>query len=329
MSILVTGSTGVAGYNLLLELLNSGESVRVLLRNNDPLNSLLKDLSVDRVYGDLGDANSVRQVMKGCRTAYHMEEKNPFGYCPPEAYHEINVRGSKNVFQAALERNVERVVHLSSAYTIASGTGDRRADETASFDLAHHKDPYIDSKREAEGLVEDYLKNGLEIVILNPGMVLGKGNRKSTLGRALMRFSSFMAHAVPGGATLISDAGDLAKVGRLLMREGVPGERYIAGTRSVRYNEIMEQVDAILGLSPLSFYMPRAIALLAGRVTDTYAKISGTPLPYAPSVSTIKRLYIDLFVSAEKATILWGIKWTPVREMLETSIQWLRENRQM
>ncbi len=97
----------------------------------------------------------------------------------------------------------------------------------------------------------------------------------------------------------------------------------------MRYNEVMEQVDGILGVNSTAFYMPRMIALLVGRVTDAYAKISGNPLSFAPSVPTIKHMYVDLFVSPEKATILWGINWTPIREMLESSIQWLRENRQM
>jgi len=86
MTVLVTGATGVAGYNMVLELLKDGGSVRVLLRNNDPSNALLQGLPVDPVFGDLRSPNSVRQAMKGASAVCHMEEMDPFGFCPPEAY---------------------------------------------------------------------------------------------------------------------------------------------------------------------------------------------------------------------------------------------------
>jgi dihydroflavonol-4-reductase len=138
-----------------------------------------------------------------------------------------------------------------------------------------------------------------------------------------------MAHAIPGGATLISDARDVARVSMMAMREGVPGERYIVGTHSMRYHDIMDQVDVVMGLKSQEFYMPRMVALLIGKITDAYSRISGKPLPMLPSVSTIKRMYADLFASPEKATLLWGINWTPVGEILESSIQWQREHRLM
>jgi dihydroflavonol-4-reductase len=329
MTVLVTGATGTAGYNLVLEIIRNGGTVRAFLRNNDPFNALLADLPVERAFGDLRDPNALRQAMKGCHAAYHAEEKNPFGYCRPEEYHETNVKGTRNVFQSALERKVQRVVHLSSAYTTASGAPNAPADEQSPFNLGGLNDPYIESKREAEGLACDYGEKGLEVVILNPGLLMGAGNQQPSLGRTLLRFTTLMAHAIPGGATLLSDARDMARAAMIAMRLGVPGERYLVGTRSLRYNEIMAQVDAILGVHSKEFYMPRWIALLIGRVTDAYARIRGKPVPFFPSVSTIHRMYVDLFVSPEKATILWGINWTPIGTILESSIQWLRENRLM
>lgn len=330
MSVLVTGATGVAGYNLVEELCRAGEPVRVLLRNNDPMNGLLAELPrAERVYGSLSDPNSLRQALKGCRAAYHTEEANPFGYCPPGAMRETNVQGSRNLFQAALDRGVQRVLHLSSAFTVASGTPQAPASERSAFDLAGLKDPYIESKRAAEAEARAYVRKGLPIVVLNPGLLMGPGNRQSTLGSTLLRFNSLAARAVPAGATLVSDARDVARVSMMALREGEPGERYIVGTRSMRYHDLMGRVDQILGVEPPAFYMPRLLALLVGRITDAYARISGSPLALAPSVSTVKRMYVDLFASPEKATVLWGVNWTPVGEILQSSIQWQRQNRLM
>ena len=329
MTIFVTGATGIVGFNLIRALLQGGETVRVMLRNNDPFNRVVQGLPIEIHYGEISNGNDVRRALKGCGSIYHAEERNPFGYCSKEAYREINVTGTKNVFQAALEWEIQRIVYTSTAFTIGTGTRQSPATEDMTFNLEHLNDPYINSKREAELLAEDFLGKGLEIVTLNPGLLLGPGNLKPTLGRALLRFSSIMTRLTPEGGTLFSDAEDVARVSLLAMKEGVPGERYIIGSESVKFTVFMDLVDSVLGISPISLILPRPLAFVAGLVGDTYAKFIGQPLAFTPSVSIIRRVYLDLFCSTEKTTLKWGVGWTPLRETVEKSLQWLRERRLM
>jgi len=322
MSVLVTGASGLAGYNLVHTLIFNGEKVRVLLRNNDPGNGFLRDLPLDRSYGEVTSLNALRQAMRDCRAVYHMEEKNPFAYCPPQHYEQVNVRGTENVLRAAKERGVTRVVHLSSAFTVGTGTYRSPASESTPFNLADLDDPYVHSKREAESLAADYLQRGLEIVLVNPGLLLGPGAVYPTLGLALIRFSGFIARFVPEGGTLITDTQDLARVSLLAMKNGTPGQRYLAGSENLKYRAFLDLLDSVVGIEPYSMLLPRPLAMLAARAGEAYARISGTPLSFMPSVSTVKRTYLDLACSPEIATFKFNISWTPVHQTIEKALQW-------
>lgn len=329
MTAFVTGATGIVGFNLIRFLLQGGETVRVMLRNNDPFNEMVKGLPIENHYGEISNINDVRRAMKDCRCVYHAEERNPFGYCSSDAYRKINVTGSKNVFQSALEWGISRIVYTSTAFTIGTGTRECPAEENSTFNLEHLDDPYIESKREAESLAWDFMDKGLEIVILNPGLLIGPGNMKPTLGRALLRFSGIMTRLTPEGGALFSDAEDVARLNLFAMKDGVPGERYIIGSENAKYAVFMDLVDSVIGISPLSFPLPRPLAFFTGLIGDNYAKTRGKPLAFTPSISSIKRMYLNLFCSTEKATLKWGVTWTPLRDTVEKNVQWLRERRMM
>jgi dihydroflavonol-4-reductase len=329
MTVFVTGATDVTGANLVRALIREGEPVRVLLRNNDPYNGVLKNLPIDRIYGHPEDSNALRRAMKDCTAVYHTHELNPVEFCPPKAYHEVNAEGTRKVLQVALEREIKRVVFTSSAFTIGSGTLDSPAVEKAQFNLSYLEDPYIESKRKAESIARGFQDKDLEIVVLNPGLVLGPRSVQPTFGSSLVRLSGTLTKLYPGGGILVADAEDVARAQLVAMERGIPGERYILGTENTKYSMLLELLYTVLGFRPVSIPLPRFSALLMGWLADSLAKIFGRNIPSMPSLSVIKRSYVDLYLSSEKATLELGMKWTPLKETLNKTVDWLRENRQL
>ena len=327
MAVFVTGATDVVGANLVRNLTRQGETVRVLLRNNDPYNDVLKDLPAETIYGDPRDLNALRRAMKGCTTVYHTEELNPIEYCPPSAYLAANADGTRRVLQVALEREIKRVVYTSSAFTVGSTDADTLAIETTEFNLGHLSDPYIESKRKAESIARGFIEKGLEIVILNPGLVLGPLSVRPTIGTALVRLSGTLTKLYPSGGILVSDAEDVARAHMVAMEKGTPGERYIVGTENTKYHLLLELLYTISGFRPVSIPMPRFSAFLMGWLSDSFAKTFGKPIPSIPSLSVVKRVYMDLFLSSEKATLELGMAWTPLKVTLDKTVDWLRKNR--
>ena len=327
MAVFVTGATDVVGANLVRALIRRGERVRVLLRNNDPYNNILKDLSVERTYGDPKDLNALRRAMKDCTAVYHTEELNPVEYCPPAAYDDTNAGGTRRVLQVALEREIRRVVYTSSGFAVGCGAPDTLATEDIEFNLAHLGDPYIESKRKAESIAKEFVEKGLEVVILNPGLVLGPLSVRPTIGTALVRLSGTLTKLYPGGGILVSDAEDVARAHLVAMERGRCGERYIVGAENAKYLLLLELLYNLLGFRPVSIPMPRFSAYLMSWMADSFARIFGKAIPSIPSVSVIRRTYMDLFLSAEKATLELGMRWTPLKETLQKTVDWLRKNR--
>ncbi len=326
MTVFVTGATDVVGANLVRALIRQGERVRVLLRNNDRYNDVLKDLPAERTYGDPKDLNALRRAMKDCTAVYHTEDLNPVEYCPPSAYDDTNVDGTRRVLQAALEREIKRVVYTSSAFAVGCGTTDTLATEDTEFNLAHLDDPYIESKRKAESIAREFLAKGLDIVILNPGLVLGPLSVRPTIGTALVGLSGTLTKLFPSGGILVSDAEDVARAHLLAMERGRCGERYIVGAENAKYFLLLELLYNITGFRPVSIPIPRFSAFMMGWLSDGFAKIFGKAIPSIPSLSVVKRTYMDLFLSAEKATLELGIAWTPLKETLQKTVDWLRKN---
>jgi dihydroflavonol-4-reductase len=329
MAVFVTGATDAIGANLVRLLTRGGETVRVLLRNNDPYNAVLKDLPAERTYGDASDLNALRRAMKDCTAVYHTGELNPIEYCSPAAYDFVNAEGTKKVLQIALEKEIKRVVYTSSAFTIGCGTQEDPATEDTDFNLAHLADPYIESKRKAELIARQFLEKGLEIVILNPGLVLGPRCIRPTVGSSMVRMSGTLTKLYPSGGILVSDAEDAARAHFVAMERGTPGERYIVGHENTKYFLLLELLYTIFGFRPVSIPMPRLSALVMGWLSDSFAKTFGKAIPSIPSLSVVKRTYVDLFLSSEKATLELGLHWTPLKETLDKTVQWLREHRML
>jgi len=326
MTVLVTGATGLIGANLVRALLKTGEEVRALVRNNDRSNSVLKDQPVEQAFGEINHPNALRRALKDCDFVYHTEELNPYGYCPADAFFKTNVEGTRSLFEACLERGVRRIVYTSSGLTVGSGSRWKHLRESAPFDLEHLKDPYITSKREAEALALEFAAKGLEIVILNPGIVLGAWSLQPSIGYRLLRISGSMMRFCPGGGCLFSDAQDVAKANLLAMEKGRSGERYIIGSETMRFVVLYHMLASVLGFAPTVLLVPRFLALLVASLSDSVAKSLRRPFSALPSVSVVKRTYTDFYLSAEKATLELGISWTPFQQTLKKTVVWLRAN---
>ena len=119
--IFITGGTGFLGVNLVRLLVERGEHVRLLVRNNADRVGLDSSL-IEFACGDVTDFSSIREAMRGCDRVYHLAawvQISPWGLTTARR---INVEGTRNVCQAALELGIERMVHTSSIATMAAGS---------------------------------------------------------------------------------------------------------------------------------------------------------------------------------------------------------------
>ncbi len=170
--VLVTGAGGFIGSHLVERLVKEGVKVRVFVRYNAQnswgwIEDVARKEGVEVVAGDMRDADIVRHAVRGVDTVFHLAALIgiPYSYVSPEAYVETNIRGSLNVFQAARDFGVARVVHTSTSEIYG----------TAEFVPIHERhpvnpqSPYAASKASADFLALSFFKSfDLPVTVVRP-----------------------------------------------------------------------------------------------------------------------------------------------------------------
>ncbi|MEW6472158.1 MAG: NAD-dependent epimerase/dehydratase family protein [Actinomycetota bacterium] len=174
MLCFVTGATGFVGGRLVDALLEEGHKVRALVR--DPAKApLLQRPGVELVRGDLADPAGLEEAVAGSERVFHCAALVGDWLRADDA-RRVNVDGTRALMAASSSVGVGRVVYLSSLSVYGLGQH-RGTDESAP--LRYSGEPYIDSKIDADRMVQVYAgRVGPEVVILRPGFVYGPGDRR-------------------------------------------------------------------------------------------------------------------------------------------------------
>ncbi len=168
LKCLVTGGSGFLGSHLVEALVKRGEQVRALVRPGSKTEHL-DQLGIELSPGDLGDIHSLRNAAQNIDIVYHCAALAA-DWGSWEDFEDTNVVGTRNLLQAALERGVDKFIHVST--TDVYGYPDSPVDETAPFRFRGW--PYGDTKIKAEVTVWEYHRqHGLPITIIRPLNIYG------------------------------------------------------------------------------------------------------------------------------------------------------------
>ena len=267
---LVTGAAGHVGANLVRHLLAAGVDVRVLVHPQHN-NRGVDGLPVERMEGDLRDADAVRKAVAGCVRVYHTGAKVSVNSPTPKQTREIwevNVMGTQHVMQAALRAGVARVCLTSSFSTVGYHADDpsRACAEDLPFFPFIDWMPYSRTKVLAEVETFKAIADGLDAVIAISTGVCGPNDfLPSRTGNVLRSFArgKFRAY-IPGGYEAVG-VDDLARGHVLAMERGKTGQRYTISTRYVTMDEMLDLFAEVTG-------KPRKARALPPRLMSGVAK---------------------------------------------------------
>jgi len=325
MLSLVTGGTGFVGAAVVRLLLSEGYAVRALVRKGCDLRNL-DGLDIELTHGDLGDRESLRQALKGCRRLFHVAAHYAFWAPDPNVFYQVNVDGTRNLLEAAMEAGVERVVYTSTVGVLGYREDGGPADEKTPVTLDQMIGHYKRSKFLAEEEARQAAASGLPVVIVNPSTPVGPRDIKPTpTGRIFVDFlNRRMPAYIDTGLNLI-DVDDVARGHLLAAERGKVGERYILGHR----NLTLKQIFAILGeitkipapriRLPYRLILPLAYAnqWLSDRITKKPPRI---PL------EGVKMARRHMFFDSSKAIRELGLPQSPFEQALERAVHWFLDN---
>ena len=325
MRALVTGATGFVGGHVARVLVEAGHQVRALTRSTGNT-ATLEELGVEAVRGDVTDLPSVEKAVDGCEAVFHVAALNALWHRDKSAFYRTNVEGTRNVLTASLAAGVQRVVHTSTWAVIGCTTPGALADETTVPLPRDLRGLYRGTKHLAELEVQAFLAQGLDVVVVNPTVIVGPGDVKPTpTGRIIV---DFMAGRMPFYVSChlnLVDVEDVA-VGHLLAWEkGRSGERYILGNRNMTLREMLEALGTIVSRRPPRWKLPLWLMLAAAYPDDW---IEGRLLGREPRIPMegIRHAQGYRAVDCSKAIRELGLPQSSVEGALERAVRWFQDS---
>jgi len=313
---LVTGASGFVGWHVAGLLLERGYKVRALVRPS----SVVPELDVERVEGDLRDRASLDRASAGCSLLFHVAADYRLWSKNPDELYRSNVDGTRNILESARSAGIERIVYTSTVGCIGVPE-DGIGDETQPVSIGMMSGAYKRSKFLAERVALDFAAAGLPVVIVNPTAPMGDHDFKPTpTGQIVLDFLNGAMPAFIDTGLNVVDVRDVA-LGHLLAAErGRTGERYILGSENMTLRGILAELASITGRRAPSLQLPYGVAYVAGVVTTAMARITGRP-PRAP-LDAVRMAKKKMWVSHEKATCELGYSPQPAPVALARAVEW-------
>jgi len=290
-TVLVTGATGFVGSALCRALCAEGHSVRALHRPSSPLQAI-EALPLERHVGDILDPASLEQAMHGVSLVFHAAAQSDY-WRYPEAVLRAAVDGTNNVVRAACRAGVRRLVLTSSVAALGVPARGELLTENNRFNLQPERFLYGYSKNRSEEVALEAAGDALEVVIVNPSIVLGAGDLNRISGSIILETARGLAFVYNDGGVNYIHIDDVT-IGHLAAAAGGrPGERYILGGENLTHRQALTEVARIVGRRPPWLRLPNAVIPLLASVLDLVGRVVTTPMNAAQLRMSRHRLWVD------------------------------------
>lgn len=274
--ILVTGATGLVGAHLLVDLTQNESKVRAIYRNKHSVEktrslfelyqkSSLFD-KIEWVQADILDIPSLENAFAKVTHVYHCAAMISFNPDDEEKLRKTNIEGTANIVNFCLGHNVKKLCHVSSVAAL----GDLQEHESIITEKTEwnpekeHSD-YAISKYGAEMEIWRAQQEGLDVVVVNPGIILGPGFWQDGSGKLFSGVANGLKFFTKGKAGYISVL-DVVKSMIELMNGNISGERYILVAESISFEEITKKIARELNVPGPSVYANKLMTEMAWRL---------------------------------------------------------------
>jgi dihydroflavonol-4-reductase len=322
MKIVVTGSTGHIGNNLVRRLLELGFEVTAIYRNPLKIGSL-ENLNCKKIQGNILDKPFLNKVFSDHEYVMHLAGIISVNGDPIGNVRNVNVNGTRNVVEASLNNNIKKLIHFSSIHALKfNSTTPIINEHTPLADSTCIAYDYSKALGELEILKG--VKKGLDASIINPTAVLGPHDYWGSLqGDMLVKmFKGNMPALVSKGFDWV-DVRDVVNAAIDAIEKGKSGEKYLIGGRWATPKEIAEICHQFSGKKPPKVILPIWVAMLG----LPFAKLQSY-LTNKPPLFTHEMLKIledsNTNVSIKKAKTELNYKIRPLEETIEDTFEWFK-----
>jgi nucleoside-diphosphate-sugar epimerase len=327
--ILVTGATGFLGSHLVCQLLEKGHFVRACKRSSSDMKEFQfifnhyfdsesvqteKKKLIEWVIADLNDTTALSDAFKQIKVVYHCAALVSFESKDSDLLHKINVEGTANVVNAAINEGVEVLCYASSVAALGRVKPGAIIDENAKWENSKYNSNYAISKYKAELEVWRGAEEGLKVCMVNPGVILGVGN--------YLKGSNALIHTIFKGMPLYStgvngyvNVKDVCKVMLSLVEQKIYKQRFVMVSESLVIREVFFMIADAFGVKRPSIRVSPWMAEIAWRLMAVLRIFYSRALPITKE--TARAANHISFYDASKVRNTLGFEFTSIHDTIK------------
>ena len=321
MKIFITGATGFIGTHLVRRLAQTEHKLYCLVRKTSNIHDL-KELGVTLITGDVTDRDSLLQGMKSCDWVVNLANIYSFWEPDNRVFRRVNVEGTRNVLESALETGVSKVLHISTAGIYGKPADSPFTEESPVGPVRFSQ--YFQTKYEGDLIAWEFFeKKRLPLLMVYPGAVLGPGDPKAT-GKYILDLINrrLPARVFEDSVLTWVHVKDVAEaIVKALEKENNLGEKYLVGKYRLSMREINEMIREISGVPLPKFRLPDPLVTLNAFILTQVANIIKKPPLWGMSRDQIRTMKEGFRFDGSKAERELGITYTPIRQALKEAIE--------
>jgi dihydroflavonol-4-reductase len=271
--ILVTGGTGLVGAHLLLHLIESGESVRAIYRNSETIQKTkslfslydkqLLFIKIDWVKADILEVPSLERAFENVEIVYHCAALISFDPNDENALRKTNIEGTANIVNFCLEKKVQKLCYVSSIAALGDVKEAENiiTEETEWNPEKPHSD-YAISKYGAEMEIWRGQQEGLNAVVVNPGIIIGPGFQEQGSGKLIKNVRNGMPFYTNGSTGFVA-VTDVVKIMTDLVKRETINERYTLISENIIFKDFFDGIATAYEIRKPSIYLsPLTLGIL-------------------------------------------------------------------
>lgn len=324
--ILVTGGTGLVGSHLLYFLLKENANVRAIHRKNSNIKAVKKVFAlytaevdslfnkIEWVEANITDIPALTLAFENIIKVYHCAAFISFDPSKYKVLKKANVEGTANIVNLCLASNIEKLCYVSSVATLGSNLKDQLISEETPWNPDAKNSVYGITKYGAEMEIWRGTQEGLDAVIVNPGLILGT----SPDGGGSSIIISLGASGIPfypSGAMGIVDVQDVVKTMILLMNSEVKNEQFILVGENLTYKDLLTRLAPMFDKKPPTKKLPKNIMFFLSGMDWVSNKLFNTKRRIVKA--TVRSMFTISLYDMFKIKNTLGFQFTPTEETLK------------
>ena len=331
--IFITGGTGLVGSHILLKLSQDNIPFKSLKREESSL-QICKEVfthynsselfdSINWVNGDINDIPSLEEGMQTCDKLIHAAAIVSFKKEDSELLQKVNVEGTENVMNVALSSSIKKVAYISSIATLGRTSTSDIVNEDCMFQLSDKESNYAVSKYHAEQEVWRSSQEGLDVVILNPSVILGPGDFTKGSSQIFQKIYDGLKYYT-NGSTGYVDVTDVAECAITLLQSDIKNERFIINGENLKYREVFDMIAIEFKKKKATIKVTPFLKETAWRMELIRSFITGKiPLITKETVNTAMK---NSSYSTKKIENAISFKFVPIKESVKRYCEWFSKN---